>query len=518
MSDDMLALEAGLEALRLGDRPQAIVHFTEAIQGIQTGHQRLLAFYHRGQTHLDLGQIYEAVSDLTVALTLDPGYVPALKARSLARLALKNPVGALQDAEAMIQADPHQAAAYQLGGVAARRSNQIKQAIGYFTKAARLYLTAGNTEAAKQCLAQAERLRPQTPKAIPADFMPNSALASSQLGNPSAVTVQSSDNTGLPGGTIADFTTPKAFYAQAIARAQQGDTTGAFRELSWALANVTIDEDALCCRGTIHSLCGQWQDAIKDFNQAIRLNPNYVAAYRGRGKARYRLNDCAGAIEDLSQALALMQVMTVTEDRAGVMSPLELSTDHPEETIQATHQDGVERGNHASARETPASDALASDAMNCAMLYTARAVAYRDLGQLTAAMADLNAAIAWDEQWADAYLERGTVYARQEELVLAAADYQKAASLFCNQERWDDYNDAIARAAKLQPVVDRAELPTTGSSIEALQQKLLRLVGGYWEIAARLLDQARYHHPGMSDEWYLQYVIADIEDEYGSDI
>jgi hypothetical protein len=43
----------------------------------------------------------------------------------------------------------------------------------------------------------------------------------------------------------------------------------------------------------------------------------------------------------------------------------------------------------------------------------------------------------------------------------------------------------------------------------------LRLVGGYWEIAQRLIDQAKYDYPGMSEEWYLQKVIGDWERDRG---
>ena len=48
-----------------------------------------------------------------------------------------------------------------------------------------------------------------------------------------------------------------------------------------------------------------------------------------------------------------------------------------------------------------------------------------------------------------------------------------------------------------------------------LRQRLLRMVGGYWEIAQRLIDQQQEYHPGMSDEWYLQKVIADLERDRG---
>jgi hypothetical protein len=44
-----------------------------------------------------------------------------------------------------------------------------------------------------------------------------------------------------------------------------------------------------------------------------------------------------------------------------------------------------------------------------------------------------------------------------------------------------------------------------------MRQKLLRLVGGYWEIAERLIEDTKYRYPGMSEDWYIEKVIQDLE-------
>ncbi|MGJ5630492.1 tetratricopeptide repeat protein, partial [Nostoc sp. CALU 1950] len=45
------------------------------------------------------------------------------------------------------------------------------------------------------------------------------------------------------------------------------------------------------------------QAAIEDYNQAIKINPNYALAYYNRGVARYELGDKQAAIEDYNQAI-----------------------------------------------------------------------------------------------------------------------------------------------------------------------------------------------------------------------
>lgn len=47
----------------------------------------------------------------------------------------------------------------------------------------------------------------------------------------------------------------------------------------------------------------KFQEAIKDFNKAIELNPNYERAYFYRGDAKANLQDYHGAIEDYNKAI-----------------------------------------------------------------------------------------------------------------------------------------------------------------------------------------------------------------------
>ena len=47
---------------------------------------------------------------------------------------------------------------------------------------------------------------------------------------------------------------------------------------------------------------GQFDRAIQDFDQAIRLNPNYAAAFNDRSRAKDKKGDKAGAEADLAAA------------------------------------------------------------------------------------------------------------------------------------------------------------------------------------------------------------------------
>lgn len=52
---------------------------------------------------------------------------------------------------------------------------------------------------------------------------------------------------------------------------------------------------------------GQWDLAIADFNAALRLDPKLASSLYGRGVAKQRKGDSAGAKTDIAAAQAINQ-------------------------------------------------------------------------------------------------------------------------------------------------------------------------------------------------------------------
>jgi tetratricopeptide (TPR) repeat protein len=254
-----------------------------------------------------------------------------------------------------------------------------------------------------------------------------------------------------PSVTIAPLKSEKEYFAQLLEKAENGDTREAMEDLSWALRVDPQDAQAYCCRGVVRCKQGKYREAISDFNQALQLNFDDAIVYRNRGKARSHLGDHQGAIADFNLAL------------------------------QMQPQD--------------------------AMLYIARGNAHRMMGNHLGAINDYTQALQINPDDATAYYNRGIAYTCLEEMERAVEDYQRAASLFCEQEDWENYQQVLDNLNKIHS-------PNSNSGkyrYKLLRQRLLRLVGGYWEIAQRLIEQAQYEYPGMSEEWYLQKVISDWE-------
>jgi len=241
------------------------------------------------------------------------------------------------------------------------------------------------------------------------------------------------------------------YFIHTLDQAEKGDTRQAIADLNWVLQVDPQDAQAYCCRGVVRYKMGAYRQAIADFNQALKLNFQECIVYRNRGKARFQLGDHQGALADLNQSLKIQP-----EDPLG---------------------------------------------------YIARAQVYREMGNYLQALQDYNQALQINPQDPQIYHNRAITYTLIEEMPKAIADYQQAASIYCEEGNWQNYQEVLD---SLQKINSSTPKPKTKLN-DTLRQRLLRLVGGHWEIAQRLIQQQQDHHPGMSQEWYLQKVIDDWE-------
>ena len=62
---------------------------------------------------------------------------------------------------------------------------------------------------------------------------------------------------------------------------------------------------ALCNRGVARTLAGAVADALVDFDEALRLDPECAEAFNNRGFVRLLMSDARGACADFDQALQL---------------------------------------------------------------------------------------------------------------------------------------------------------------------------------------------------------------------
>jgi Tfp pilus assembly protein PilF len=161
--------------------------------------------------------------------------------------------------------------------------------------------------------------------------------------------------------------TPPPAYLEGLFFLDQEDYTTALKAFSEATTRDPRDALAAwimmgCCDQKLH----RYEDAIRDYTQVIRINPNIGYAYLHRGDAFYNLNRFEDALRDYTQAIRIDSNSAMAYlGRAG--SYLNFNR----------HEDAIR----------DFTIALRLDA-NLALAYFGRGIAYKGLGRLDEAWAD----------------------------------------------------------------------------------------------------------------------------------
>jgi tetratricopeptide (TPR) repeat protein len=169
-----------------------------------------------------------------------------------------------------------------------------------------------------------------------------------------------------------------------------------------------VDEaSAFAWRGYHLSHIGEYDRAIVDFSEAIRLAPQDGSAYSYRGYAYDQKGDYDRAIADFNEAIRLNPTdANLYNDRGG-------SYQKKGDAAKA-HADFTE-----AIRLVP----------HFAQAYANRAKVYVDVRQFDDAIGDCDEAIKLDPKRADAFAIRGSVYEGKGERERALADFQQALAI-----------------------------------------------------------------------------------------
>jgi len=164
--------------------------------------------------------------------------------------------------------------------------------------------------------------------------------------------------------------------------------------------------------------CDVWQDGMSLWNQTLKLQPKAVVAWNNRGSTKEKYKDHLSAIKDFDQAIYLKPDYTHAYYNRGTAkkSLAEESTD-------------------ATRKKELLLDAL--DDFNKAIVllpkfdqaYHNRGITYDNLGDFEKAMKDYNKAIEIKPQNADPYINRGVLYGKMGKLDSAILDFNYALTI-----------------------------------------------------------------------------------------
>ena len=159
--------------------------------------------------------------------------------------------------------------------------------------------------------------------------------------------------------------------------------------------------------GVVLQEIGHLEEAIAEYDEAIRLNSRYALAYNNRGKAYFGSGEHERAIQDMDEAIRLDPELAMAySNRGGVYSAL----GHHERAVKDLD-------------ESIRLDPLLSEA------YVNRGAAYFGQGQHERAIRDLDEAIRLDPGLAMAYVNRGSAYGGLGQFERAIEDYDEAIRL-----------------------------------------------------------------------------------------
>jgi len=246
--------------------------------------------------------------------------------------------------------------------------------------------------------------------------------------------------------------------------ALHGQTTPATAEEFFNRGKTYYDED-------------DYDKAIADYTQAIRLDPDYSRPYANRGNAYACKKDYDRAIADYNKAIDILPTYIYAYNNLGLAYASKGSYDNAISAYTMAIDIGCQeypeasynRGNaYAAKKDYDKAIADFSDAVRLQPNYTAaknalenakkqppstaegfynRGFMYAINGDFDKAIADLTQAIKLNANYADAYYNRGNIYLDKKDYDKAIADYEAALRIKPNNADTKK-NLEVARAEK----------------------------------------------------------------------
>jgi len=233
----------------------------------------------------------------------------------------------------------------------------------------------------------------------------------------------------------ADF-----YFNRGMEYGYSGDFDSAIADLSEAIRLKPDYVDAYLYRGSAYGIKEQWDQCIKDWNEALRLVPDFpdikkglAQAYGHRGIIYYDRGELDLSIADFTRAIALdPDYVDAWNNRGNVYE---------------------DKGELDRAIEDYTT-AIGLDP-NWAYPWNGRGNAYEDKGELDRAIEDYTRAIALDPNWAYPWNNRGNAYNDKGEFDSAIEDYSRAIALDANlAQAWNGRGNAYKNKGELDRAIE----------------------------------------------------------------
>lgn len=271
------------------------------------------AFTYRGFSYLKKNQYDLAIGDFSQAIRLDPENAWALANRGNAYFNKHQYDAAMKDYDEALRLNPAgyatlfygRGAIFSVRGEPGHAIEQFDQAIGLqpefpeaFNNRGVAYFNNGQFSRAIDDYGEAIRFRPEYSSALQ-----NRGNAYAARGQYDRAIEDYNKAIGMKPG-------PAAYRNRGNAYRAKGDYESAIRDLSAAIGSSgssgsSTGAGALDDRGDTYLAMGQKARALDDFSEAVRLQPDDPDAFLSKGRAEFYLGQWNDAVRDFQKSLAL---------------------------------------------------------------------------------------------------------------------------------------------------------------------------------------------------------------------
>jgi tetratricopeptide (TPR) repeat protein len=241
-----------------------------------------------------------------------------------------------------------------------------------------------------------------------------------------------------------------SLFTLGMARRAAGDLGGAIDRFSNALNQNTDSSSGLnqsliyFYRGNVYLAKGDYDLALADFNQSVKIQPTLAEAYSNRSSIYIVKNDYTQALADANQAVKLKPDLAIAHNNRGVIYATTGNYDGaiadfsqtlkliPKASNPArpdrTNSRQISSFNLNSDRENPIASFLTTD-LSDYLVYVNRGFAYLSKGDYDRAIADFNQAIQIQPDSTLAYFNRAAVYFAKQDYDRALTDLNQVIQL-----------------------------------------------------------------------------------------
>jgi tetratricopeptide (TPR) repeat protein len=232
----------------------------------------------------------------------------------------------------------------------------------------------------------------------------------------------------------------EAYLNRANAYRTSGKYNEASRDLDSAIMLNPYYPEAYNNRGMIRKMAGDYKAAMEDFSRTIELNPGYGAAYSNRADLFMKLGEYQNGLKDLDKAIELEPDSAgFYSNRCGLYNLLgkyEQSIEDCTRAVEIDPRNAIAYNSRGLAFSALGnySEAIADYNKSLTinpnpLFYFNRGVIYKNKGEYQMAVYDFSNAIKLNPKYIDAYINRGVIYGLLGKLEQAIEDFTRATLL-----------------------------------------------------------------------------------------